>query len=161
MNYFELFELPEAPLVNKSDLSRRYFELQKKFHPDYFTDATEAEKEEVLEMSSAVNKAFVIFKNEQKTIEYFLQLRGMVEDEKYKLSPDFLMEMMEINEMLDEDNRHLVKKKIDEMGNKMETEIRSVLASFSSETSASDLEIIKDYYYKKKYLNRILDRLVD
>jgi molecular chaperone HscB len=161
MNYFELFDLPEAPLVNKSDLPRRYFELQKKFHPDYFTDATEAEKEEVLEMSSAVNKAFVIFKNEQKTIEYFLQLRGMAEDEKYKLSPDFLMEMMEINEMLDEGNRHLVKEKIDEMSSKMESEIRSVLQSFSSETAASDLEIIKDYYYKKKYLNRILDRLVD
>ncbi|MEI8054149.1 MAG: Fe-S protein assembly co-chaperone HscB [Bacteroidota bacterium] len=161
MNYFELFEFSEAPLVNKSDLSRRYFELQKKFHPDYFTDATEAEKEEVLEMSSAVNKAFVIFKNEQKTVEYFLQLRGMAEDEKYKLSPDFLMEMMEINEMLDEGNRHLVKEKIDEMGSKMESEIRPVLQSFSSETAASDLEIIKDYYYKKKYLNRILDRLVD
>ena len=60
MNYFELFDLPVSLNVDKSKLAKKYFELQKKYHPDYFTQATEAEQEEALEKSSAVNKALKI-----------------------------------------------------------------------------------------------------
>lgn len=163
MNYFELFGLPQAPLVDRSLLAKKYFELQKANHPDFFTQGTEAEKEQAEEQSASINKAFNIFQNEERTIEYFLQTLNLIEpDEKYKLPPDFLMEMMELNEALTEEGEESVLKNVDEHENDLYNEIRQVLIQYDpAKTTQKDLLKLKEYYYKKKYLKRILDRLGD
>ena len=162
MNYYELFELPISPLIDKSGISKKYFELQKKFHPDFFTNETEADKENALEQSAAINKGFNIFSNKEKTVEYFLQLKGMIKaDEKYNLPPDFLMEMMELNEAIDEKNA-TVQQKIEDFEKELDTELMEVLSTEkSAELDEKGLQQLKAYYYKKKYLKRILDRLDD
>ena len=48
MNYFELFGLPVSFKIDKSKLALKYFELQKKYHPDFFANGTEHEQEEAL-----------------------------------------------------------------------------------------------------------------
>ena len=74
---------------------------KKNIHPDFFTQATEYEQAEALETSSQINKALKTLKNEDETIKYVLQLKGVLEEEeKYQLPPDFLMEVMELNENL-------------------------------------------------------------
>jgi molecular chaperone HscB len=163
MNYFELFEIPVAPTIDKTGLSRKYFELQKKFHPDFFTNESEEEKESVLQQSADINKGFKIFQNKEKTIEYFLQQKGIIAtDEKYALPPDFLMEMMELNEELDEADPELTLGKVKEYETDLYTGIEQLLANYNDgATTASDFEKLKAYYYKKKYLERILDRLAD
>ena len=45
MNYFELFDSPVSLNIDKSKLAKKYFELQKKYHPDFYTQADEAEQE--------------------------------------------------------------------------------------------------------------------
>ena len=129
MNYFDLFELPFAPSVNKANLSRKYFELQRKFHPDFFSDATEQEREETLDQSALPN--------------------------------EFLMEMMEINELLEENDQASNLIKVNGMAEEMYNEVKPVIERYSPDTTDLELLKIKEYYYKKKYLNRILDRLVD
>ena len=162
MNYFELFSFPEKPIVDRTALAKKYFELQRKFHPDYHTDDTEAEQFDILELSSAVNKAFAIFKDDQKTIAYFLQTKGFLEDEeKYKLPADFLMEMMEVNELLDDGETDKVKTLISETEVQMDVQYRQILANCGEKIEEPELLNIKDYYYRKKYLRRILDRLND
>lgn len=162
MNYFELFSLPERPVVDKSELSRKYIVLQKKYHPDYHTDSTEEEKDEMLEVSSAVNKAYLTFKDDQKTIAYFLQIKGLLEEEeKYNLPSGFLMEMMEVNELLDEGDIEKVRSMVHAMENEMDGSIRSVLEGITENSTAAEFSQIKDYYFRKKYLRRILDRLND
>src|SRR6187401_1710229 len=96
MTYFELFELPVRLKVDKAALTKKYFELQKKYHPDFFSNASEEEQAEVLEKSSLVNKAYKTFQNADETIKYVLMQKGLLEEEeKYQLPPDFLMEMLE------------------------------------------------------------------
>ncbi len=162
MNYYELFELPITPVIDKSGISKKYFELQKKFHPDFFTNETEADKQNALEQSAAINKGFNIFSNKEKTVEYFLQLKGMIKaDEKYNLPPDFLMEMMELNEAIDEEN-DTVQQKIEGFEKELDTELLEVLSTGKgAELDEKGLQQLKAYYYKKKYLKRILDRLDD
>ena len=88
MNHFELFELPVSFKIDRGKLAQKFFELQKKYHPDFFAQGTEHEQEQALEISSQLNKALKIFKNEEETIKYVLQLKGMLEDEeKYQLHP--------------------------------------------------------------------------
>ena len=160
MNYFELFEIPIAPAVDKSLLERKYFALQKKHHPDRFVNADDAESESMLQQSATVNKAYSIFKNSQKTIEYFLQVNGLIQtDEKYNLPPDFLLEMMELNESLTEENERGIENKVVEFEENIYKEIQPVIEQYTSNTSKQELGKLKEYYYKKKYLQRILDRL--
>ena len=163
MNYFELFGLPAAPSVDKTLLAKKYFELQKESHPDFFTQGTEAEQEDAVERSASINKAFNIFQNEEKTIEYFLQTVDMFETgEKYSLPPDFLMEMMEINEALTEGDMDAVVKQVKEYETALLEEVKPVIAGYDpAHTSQEHLLKLKEYYYKKKYLKRILDRLDD
>ncbi len=162
MNYFELFSLPEKPIVDRLELTKKYFELQRKFHPDYHTTDTASEQSEVLELSAAVNKAYVIFKDEQKTIAYYLQIKGcMDEAEKYNLPADFLMEMMEVNELLDDGEGDKVRELIREAAAKMDLEFHQLLANSGHKIAEAEQLKIKDYYYRKKYLKRILDRLHD
>ncbi len=163
MNYFELFGLPVSPVVDRAHLAKKYFELQKQHHPDYFTKAGDNEQEQSLELSAAINKAFSIFQNEEKTLEYFLQVSGvLVSDEKYHLPPAFLMEMMELNEMLPELPEAETRMKIQSVTANLDEGIKSYLHHFQQDGDAGhSLEKLKEYYYKKKYVKRILDRLGD
>ena len=162
MNYFELFSLPEKPIVDRAVLAKKYFELQRKFHPDYHTDDTEAEQFDILELSSAVNKAFAIFKDEQKTIAYYLQIKGFLEEEeKYKLPADFLMEMMEVNELLDDGETERVRTLIAETESQMDLVFHQIIGNSADKIEEPEILKIKDYYFRKKYLRRILDRLND
>ena len=159
MNYFELFELPLAFKVDKTLLARKYFELQKKYHPDFYTLENEAEQAEALEMSSQVNKALQTLRNPDETIKYVLQLKGLLEeDEKYQLPPDFLMEVMELNEDLGEGSATA----ISQLEAGIQLPVRSILENYDEvSTPVEDLLKIKEYYYKKKYLDRILERIGD
>ncbi len=162
MNYFELFGFPVSPRVDKTLVSQKYFALQKINHPDFFTQSTEAEKEDALQQSAAINKAFTIFQNDEKTIEYFLQEKGVIQtDEKYQLPPDFLMEMMELNETLPEKDGVTLAAEMADIERPLLEEIEPILEKSSTDMDNNELEKLKAYYYKKKYLKRILDRLGD
>lgn len=157
MNHFELFGLPVSFKIDKSKLALSYFELQKKYHPDFFTNSNEAEQELALEISSQLNKALKTFKNENETIKYVLQLKGLLEEEeKYQLPPAFLMEMMELNEELSDDSA----KEIELMETELYREVKDIIEQYDDTlTITQDLLKIKEYYFKKKYLQRILDRI--
>ncbi len=164
MNYFELFEIPVSLSVSKNEIPLKYFALQKKYHPDFFTNAGADEQADVLEKSSMINKAFKTFKDPDETIKYVLQLKGLLqEEEKYELPPEFLMEMMELNEALMDDdilNIEEVETKIFKVQKSLYDEVQNIFEGYSDDTTTeAQLIQVKDYYYKKKYLNRILDRL--
>ncbi len=161
MNYYELFELPVSPVVDRTGISKKYFELQKKFHPDFYTNETEEDKENALAQSAAINKGFTIFSNKEKTLEYFLQLKDIiVTDEKYNLPPDFLMEMMELNEGFDEETD--IEGIIGNYEQELLEEIEPLLSIENTTLfNENDFQKLKEYYYKKKYLKRILERLDD
>ncbi|HMI78063.1 MAG TPA: Fe-S protein assembly co-chaperone HscB [Ferruginibacter sp.] len=157
MNHFELFGFPISLKVDRSKLALKYFELQKKYHPDFFTQGTEHEQELALETSSQVNKALKILKHEDETIKYLLQLKGLLEEEeKYQLPPEFLMEMMELNEELSENSAQ----QIAGIENEIYREVKGIIENYDDASiTTAELLKVKEYYYKKKYLKRILDRI--
>jgi molecular chaperone HscB len=157
MNYFELFNIPVSLKVDKNSLAQKYFELQKQYHPDFFTQATAYEQAEALEKSSEINKALKVLKNEMETIKYVLQLKDLLaEEEKYQLPPSFLMEVMELNEQLSENSAQ----QIAELETQIYAPVKDIIENFKDSTTATkDLLQVKEYYYKKKYLQRILDRM--
>ena len=164
MNYFELFELPLTLKTNKKYIQEKYFELQKKYHPDFFSNESEQEQDEALEKSSLVNKGYKTFQNDDDTIRYVLQLKGLLEEEeKYALPPDFLMEMMELNEALAEGDSATIEEatvKIDQFQKQLLDKVQYIIEYYNEDNTTNEqLLQVKDYYFKKKYLNRILERL--
>ena len=164
MNYFELFEMPVSLKVDTSQLPRKYFELQRKYHPDFFLNAGEEEQAEALEKSSLINKGFKIFQNNDETIRYVLQLKGLLEDEeKYELPPEFLMEMMELNEELMEtgdSSFEEMETKMVQLEKHLYDKVQNIIEYYNdNNTTEEQLLLVKDYYFKKKYLRRILERM--
>ena len=164
MNYFELFEIPVSLIVDQSKLSSQYFALQKKYHPDFFANTVEDEQAEFLKKSSMINKGFKILKDPDNTIKYVLEIKGLLqEEEKYELPPDFLVEIMELNEgLMDGDilNIEEVETKIFQLQKSLYHEVQHIIEDYSDDTIIEgQLLQVKDYYYKKKYLKRILERL--
>lgn len=194
MNYFELYEIPVRLQIDPSVIKPKYYELSRKFHPDFFGNASEEKQSEVLEKSSLVNKAFKVFNDPNEIIKYVLHIKGLLEDEeKYTLPSDFLMNIMELNEQLEEAGlktevgeifeeypessqdmteigiHHRVK---DGKAQARVSKLKSIISNFQNEiyepvkqivehyqegiTTEKELLQVKEYYYKEKYLNRIL-----
>ena len=165
MNYFDLFEIPPRLKVDKATLPRKYFELSRKYHPDYFSNATPGEQAEALEMSALLNKAFRVFQNPDETIKYVLQLKGLLEEEeKYELPPGFLMEVLEINEALMDADNPEVREKVNSatitLQNEIYEPVKEIVEHYQEGvTTEKELLQVKEYYYKKKYIDRIRNQI--
>jgi molecular chaperone HscB len=157
MNYFELFDIPVSVTVDRTVLAKKYFELQKRYHPDFFAQEDESIQQEALEKTSELNKAFKILKDPDATIQYLLKTKGLLqEEEKYPLPPDFLMEVMELNENLSADSVSA----IENFEKDIYADVNNIIERYNDATATlEDLMKLKEYYYKKKYLQRILDRI--
>ncbi len=162
MNYFELFKLPVGFSVDAQKLRAAFMDIQRASHPDRFAQSNSYEREEALEMSAMANKGFTLLNNKDELLAYVLTITGtIVEDEKYALAPDFLMEMMDLNEAWMEADDELTKKliinKINTLKNEIQQPIEVHLEAISLDSiTQEEMLQIKDYYYKKKYLDRIL-----
>jgi molecular chaperone HscB len=164
-NYFQLFELAPAFRVDKALVRKKYLELSRRYHPDYFANASEEAQQQALQMTADLNKAVKVFNNEDDTIRYLLQQKGLLEDEeKYALPPQFLMEMMELNEAADEarttEAKQAIQTKIAEVENEIYAPVQSIVERYQEGVSSEkELLQVKDYYFKKKYLRRLRQQL--
>ena len=162
MNYFEIFGIPVQLKVEKTELPKKFFELSRKFHPDFYANTTPSEQNKALEITANLNKAFKTFQNPDETIKYVLQLKGLLEEEeKYQLPPDFLMEVLEINEkLMDAEDDPELKLNLQSAINNLQSEIyepvKEIVEHYKEGISTEkELLQVKEYYYKKKYLKRI------
>jgi molecular chaperone HscB len=161
MNYFELYNLPVSLQPDQQIVKQKFYELSRKYHPDFFGNASGDEQAEALERSSEVNKGWKIFSNPGETIKYVLQLKGLLEEEeKYQLPADFLMEMMELNEQAFEGDKTSIQDQVSNIQNQIYEPVKAIIEDYQEGvTSKEELLQVKEYYFKKKYLNRILEGL--
>lgn len=165
MTYFDLYELPISLLPDQALVKQRFYELSRKYHPDFYTNLSEEEQAEALEKSSMVNQAYKVFQHPDETIRYVLQLKGLIEEEeKYQLSPDFLMEMLDLNDQAldvsEQADMDRLQQTIDNFQKEIYEPVEAVIANYKEGvTTEKELLQVKEYYYKKKYLDRIRQQL--
>src|ERR1700736_5734027 len=106
IDYFSFFGLPRRIGVDGSDLERRFRALSRQFHPDYFYNATPAERRASLERSSYLNDAYRTLRSPIARIEYLLKLEGFApkgpEEASKEVPGALLEEVFALNEELDE-----------------------------------------------------------
>src|SRR5882672_4151690 len=112
-DYFSFFGLPRKLVIDPADLERRFRDLSRKFHPDYFYNASPTERLASLERSSYLNDAYRTLKNPVSRVEHLLAIEGLPpaksEDPSTgsgpgggKVPPSLLEEVFALNEELDE-----------------------------------------------------------
>ena len=110
-DYFSFFGLPRKLVIDAADLERRFRELSRKFHPDYFYNASSPDRLASLERSSYLNDAYRALKNPVSRVEHLLAIEGLPsatsEDPaagsgQAKVPPSLLEEVFALNEELDE-----------------------------------------------------------
>jgi molecular chaperone HscB len=116
-DYFAFLGVPRKLNLDAADLEQRFRTLSRQFHPDYFYNATPAERRASLERSSYLNDAYRTLKNPIARVEYLLGLegfsaRGPAEDgdsggstggrAAAKVPAKLLEEVFALNEELDE-----------------------------------------------------------
>lgn len=104
MNYFQLFGIEVSFDVNLNHLSQTYQTLQKAVHPDRFAHASSQEQLLAVQKSAEINDAYQTLKQPLKRAEYILTQRGveMPNEQKSFSDTSFLMQQMELREMLGE-----------------------------------------------------------
>jgi molecular chaperone HscB len=91
--------------VERGDLDRRYFALQRDLHPDRFATRSAREREISMQQSTSLNQAYETVKSPLARAEYLLSLNGVTvnaETGNRPADPDVLMEAMESREALAE-----------------------------------------------------------
>jgi molecular chaperone HscB len=167
MNYFEFYGIPESFNIEPATLKKKFYELSKLYHPDFYASENEAKQQEILELSTLNNKAYQVLTDPARRMEYILKLHDLVsEGAKPQLPADFLMEMMDINERLME---------VDDAGElgsitaevlAIEGDINENLALLTTDYTRIDHAAqeerrikIADIYFRQKYLLRIKESL--
>jgi molecular chaperone HscB len=105
-DYFAFFGLPRHLQLDLQDLERRFRDLSRKFHPDYFYNASPAERLASLERSSYLNDAYRALRHPITRAEHLLAIEGVPaptsEEGGAKVPPALLEEVFALNEELDE-----------------------------------------------------------
>lgn len=105
-DYFGFLGLPRKLNIDAADLEQRFRTLSRQFHPDYFYNASPAERRASLEQSSYLNDAYRTLRQPISRIEYLLKLEGMAPsgpaEAAKQVPPALLEEVFALNEELDE-----------------------------------------------------------
>jgi len=167
MNYFDFYGLPETFNLNDADVKKKFYQLSKQYHPDFYANEDEAKQQEILELSTLNNKAYQTLANPAKRLEYILRLHNLVsEGAKPQLPADFLMEMMDINERIMEVDSATELGSITAEVLAIEGDINEELSALTTDyvtlddtAKESRLNNIANIYFRQKYLLRIKESL--
>ena len=101
---FELFGLPVAFALDRSQLDLQWKSLQREAHPDRFASEGAAAQRIALQWSVRINEAYNRLKDPLKRAAYLCELNGAAVNAENNTSmpPVFLMQQMEWREALDD-----------------------------------------------------------
>jgi molecular chaperone HscB len=105
-DYFAFLGVPRKLNLDPSELEQKFRMLSRQFHPDYFYNATPAERRASLERSSYLNDAYRTLKQPIARIGYLLELEGFgsagPSQASKEVPPSLLEEVFALNEELDD-----------------------------------------------------------
>ena len=100
-DYFSFFGLPRKLRLDESALEEDFYALSRQLHPDYFMNASDAERQASIERASRLNDAYRTLRDRTARAQYLLGLAGYKEAEK-KAPPDLLEEVFDLNMQVEE-----------------------------------------------------------
>src|SRR5690554_3107902 len=101
-NHFELFGLSASFDLSVEDLESRYLAKARETHPDRFVNAEPKVRLAAVQSSMRLNDAYKTLKDPVARAEYLLAEHGVTIGANENLAGDFLIEVLELREELQE-----------------------------------------------------------
>ena len=161
-NYFTLFNLPEAYVLDADLLAEKYWLLQKQTHPDRFASASKQDQLKSAQYAAIVNDAYEVLKSPLKRAIYMLKLKGLEQDDQRssKLSPDFLMQQIELRETLEDikanENPQVALAVLDEKLQEQLAELERALDACFKEATESAIKTAAETVNKMHFIIKML-----
>ena len=180
-DYFAFLDLPRRLTIDAQDLEKRFRDLSRKFHPDYYYNATPTERLASLERSSYLNDAYRALKNPVSRVEHLLAIEGLPpaksEEGTAKVPPSLLEEVFALNEELDEIRElresgtdpgplrvrlEAARKPIDEKREEHELQLQELSARWDSQEQSpaaekrETLDALRERLLERNYINNLL-----
>ncbi|XP_044282134.1 iron-sulfur cluster co-chaperone protein HscB isoform X1 [Varanus komodoensis] len=155
---FRLMGCDRTFRVDVALLQQRFRTLQRLLHPDYFSRRPQREQDFSDQHSSLVNKAYQTLLNPLSRGLYLLELNGVELEEgtDTEADPEFLLEIMEMNEKLSEAHNDA---KIEEIENTIAAKQAELVASVSRAFEKDDLQEAKKLLAKMKYFANLEEKV--
>ncbi|CAK6959765.1 iron-sulfur cluster co-chaperone protein HscB [Scomber scombrus] len=157
-SYFKIMDCDCTFTLDTQKLQKRYLQLQRFLHPDNFSQKSVKEQEYSEHQSALVNKAYTTLLKPLSRGLYMLDLEGMSIEEgtSFGGDPQFLMEVMEINEALDG-------AQTSEEANKIGQDTKGKLADLTEQIDAAlrkgELQTAKALLAQMKYFANIDEKV--
>jgi len=161
-NFFDLFGIEKSYLLDKNQLRDRFRDLQKKFHPDNFSNATDQDRRLSAQYASLINEAFTTLSDPVSRGQYILSLSGISVDEEQDTSmdPDFLMQQIDFREELDASRSSMdALKKLSVLINDEFSSRVVQLGEIFEDTSESELEIARNRVRELQFFSRLRNEI--
>jgi molecular chaperone HscB len=167
-NFFEVLGIPVSFIPDMAALRKKYYQLSRQYHPDVLNNSGEEVTPEDVGRYERINEAYETLSHKWKRLKHILEIYDVLHDPEHeKLPLEFLQDMMEINEELfelqmdnDEGRRTKVLTQIQNIAERLESEYEDLVSLFENqEDKNQELQKLKDYYLKSKYILRIQENL--
>ena len=178
-DYFAFLGLPRKLNLDTADLERRFRDLSRQFHPDYFYNAAPAERRASLERSSYLNDAYRTLKDPIGRIEYLLKIEGLTGgaseregSSRATVPPSLLEEVFALNEELDEirgqrasgaprdqiaARLERARRPIERKREEHERDVKALAVKWDAEGDRAILEALRDRILERNYITNLLD----
>lgn len=160
-NPFEFFDLAPSLAIDAKLLRSKFLEIQRNSHPD-FGDENNNDSE-------LANTFFEVLKSPEKRIQVLLELYANNSLNNNLLPPDFLMDMMELNDVIDESKsgEETAKQQAENQLNGIKSELDNQMSEFIhlwenqkvTVQTMSDWTELTVWYQKMKYWSRLRKNL--
>lgn len=103
LDYFTCLGLPRLLTIDQDALEKKYYELSRTFHPDFYQNQTETEQAISLGNSALLNTAYRTLKDPISRAEYLVRLEaGSAKDIRSNPPAELFEEILELQEALEE-----------------------------------------------------------
>lgn len=103
LDYFTCLGLPRRLTIDQEALEKKYYELSRTFHPDFYQNQTETEQAISLGNSALLNTAYRTLKDPVSRAEYLVRLEaGSAKDIRSNPPAELFEEILELQESLEE-----------------------------------------------------------
>jgi len=170
IDYYAVLGIPHALNLSVDDIQQRYYALSRELHPDRFMQKPEAERQRALDMSSALNDAYLTLKDPIKRAQYLLTLEGfdIGEQRSKDVPPELLEEVFELNMALEEmrGGDHSARPQLEQAeknftGMLIETDqqLQSLFVQFDASQSKEALAQIRNVLNRRKYIQNLVSEV--
>ncbi len=175
-DYFAFVGLPRRLNLDAAELERKFRALSRQFHPDFFYNATPAERRASLERSSYLNDAYRTLKDPISRLQYVLQLEGLAAagpaEATKQVPPALLEEVFALNEELDEirDLRasgapaaewqarlERARQPIETKRAEHEAKLQELASQWDAGGGPDVLKALRDQFLERSYIHNLLD----